>query len=395
MYTRNKRILLHLSLVGPLGPASIFRFLSYLCHQAKPELLHIGWDQLLEHEQVLMLEQIYTYSPTQLVQIMRLKPDVAAQVHQELADTRLLDEELALIAKHNIVALTPFDADYPAMLKQIHYPPLVVYCRGVAFDVLAKGIAIVGSRKADSYGRTVINEFVPSLVEHGWSIVSGGAEGADTMAHQAALAVGGKTVAVLGAGLLAPAYPVANAPLFDAIVQQGGLVVSPFSLRRGHDRTTFPMRNRIISGLSYGSIVVQAAERSGALITARFALEQGRQVFAVPGQINDPLSYGSHYLIKQGAKLVASAVDILEEFGYVAPAALAAQPTKKKIQAAQLQLQSEAAQDPLLATLREPATLDELHLVTGLQADELQDTLFALQLEGKIKQHFSGTWQRV
>ena len=229
--------------------------------------------------------------------------------------TSLLDEELALLEKHSITLLTPFDNNFPEDLKQIHHPPMVLYCKGAPIEPAAKRLAIVGSRKANDYAKQVIQSLVPSLVEHGWAIVSGGAEGADTMAHQAVLDAGGNTIAVLGAGLLTPPFPASNKQLFERMVAHGGTLVSPFSLRTPADRTTFPQRNRIISGLSLGSVVVQAAQRSGALITARFALEQGRQVFAVPGLVNDDLSYGSHHLIKQGAKLVSTVSDIFEEFG--------------------------------------------------------------------------------
>ncbi len=399
MYSVNKRILIHLSLVGPLGPASILRLLMYICHQAKPELMHIGWYELIQHHESLPLEVVYTLSVGQLAEIMKLKPAVAAEVHESLKSMRLLEEELALIATHGIAVLTPFDDCYPEELKQITHPPMVLYCRGLPVKPLTKRIAIVGSRKASDYAHQVINALVPPLVAGGWTIVSGGAEGADTMAHNITLASGGTTIAVLGAGLLAPIYPPSNAPLFEKMVQQGSVVMSPFPLRMGHDRTTFPIRNRVISGLSLGSIIVQAAERSGALITARFALEQGRQVFAVPGLVNDELSFGCHYLIKQGAKLVHTVADVLEEFGETATDAVVRAPVKKKAFGAPVSAQQTVLplepEDPMLATLQEPATLDELQLRTGLHAEALQDRLFTLQLEGRIKQHFSGTWQRV
>ncbi len=416
MYHSNKRILLHLSLITGLGPASILRLLIYVCHQAHPELMHIGWHELIKYHNELPLELVYTLSAAQIAEITNLKVKEATVVYDMLRTSVLLEEELGLIEKYNIALLTPFDSTFPEELKQIHHPPMVLYCKGAPLAPVAKRLAIVGSRKATYYAEEVIQLLVPSLVKHDWSIVSGGAEGADTMAHHAALKASGITIAVLGAGLLTPPFPASNAQLFERIAKEGGTIISPFPLRMAADRTTFPQRNRIISGLSLGSVVVQAAQRSGALITARFALEQGRQVFAVPGPVNDELSYGSHYLIKQGAKLVSSVNDVLEEFGerLVVNDQTAVSTKQLRIQSALSRATVEEAglmQDkafimvaetkkeedicPMLATLQEPVTLDELQLKTGMQSEALQDWLFTLQLEGKIKQHFSGTWQRV
>ncbi|MBM3893024.1 DNA-protecting protein DprA [Candidatus Dependentiae bacterium] len=416
MFDSNKRVLLHLSLITGLGPASILRLLIYVCHESHPELMHIGWYELIKYHNELPLQLVYTLSAAQIAEITKLKVKDATVVYDMLRTTVLLEEELALIQKYNITLLTPFDNTFPEELKQIHHPPMVLYCKGEPLVPVAKRLAIVGSRKATDYAEEVIQSLVPALVGHDWAIVSGGAEGADTMAHHAALKAGGITIAVLGAGLLTPPFPASNMQLFELIAKQGGTIVSPFPLRMAADRTTFPQRNRIISGLSLGSVVVQAAQRSGALITARFALEQGRQVFAVPGPVNDELSYGSHYLIKQGAKLVSSVNDVLEEFGEsmvindqtaLSTKHISAQPSLSRATVDAVRSMPDEAltmvargmkeQDmcPMLATLQEPVTIDELQLKTGMQSEALQDWLFTLQLEGKIKQHFSGTWQRV
>ncbi len=403
MFSDNKRILIHLSLIPSLGPASILRLLTYVCHRAMPDLIHIGWHEIILHHESLPLQLVYTLSAGQIAEITKIKLSDALLAHEMLRSTVLLDEELTLIEQNQISVLMPFDDTFPEDLRQIHHPPIVLYCKGVPVKPSTKRLAIVGSRKATHYARQVIQSLVPSLVEHDWTIVSGGAEGADTMAHQAALDAGGTTIAVLGAGLLTAPYPASNTALFDRMVEQGSMLVSPFPLRMEADRTTFPQRNRIISGLSVGSIIVQAAQRSGALITARFALEQGRQVFAVPGLVNDELSYGSHHLIKQGAKLVHTVEDVLEEFGesVAVHASSPASSRREKVGSRKVAVHEVQAviplepEDPMLATLQEPVTLDELQLSTGLQPEALQDWLFTLQLEGKIKQHFSGTWQRV
>jgi DNA processing protein len=254
-------------------------------------------------------------------------------------------------------------------------------------------MGFVGSRLASPYAAQVIKHLVPPLVEHQWVIVSGGAQGADTMAHETALAAGGKTIAVLGSGLLCP-YPASNRSLFQRIVDSGGIVMSPFPLLVPPDRGTFPARNRIISGLSLGCVIVQAAQRSGALITANFALEQGRQVFAVPGLINESLSDGCHALIKQGAKLVNTVGDIVEEFGeswHRTSSAEASVYTPGR-NAARGAVE---VTDPLLIHMALPLSLDELSLKTGFDVATLQDKLFMLQLEGKARQLFTGMWERL
>jgi len=372
--------LLHLNLIPELGPVSIERLLLYAHRQLAPDLPSTaGWHELLAVGDLLPLEYIFELDAAAIARITRLNEANAAAVAQQLKSTSALVEETALIQKHAVTILTPFDPAYPVCLREIHHPPPVLYCQGAALTSADQRLAIVGARKAGAYAQQVINHIIPPVVGQGWQVVSGGALGADTMAHEAALAAGGVTIAVLGSGLLEP-YPAANISLFARIAGSGGTVVSSFPLRMPPDRTTFPMRNRIIAGLSAGTMVVQAAERSGALITARYALEQGRTVFAVPGLVTDALSAGCHALIKQGAKLVAQANDILEEFGQVSAEAPIA--TQAPVHA-----------DPLLATLREPVTLDELQLASGLAIDELQDRLFQLQVEGRVRQHVTGTWQ--
>ena len=224
----------------------------------------------------------------------------------------ILDRELELIAKENIDCLDIFDKDYPSLLKEIENPPIVLYLKGNR-KVLGKFLfAIVGSRKPTSYGISIAGDFSNQLSKRGIIIVSGLARGIDTIAHRKAIK-SGETIAVLGSGLL-NIYPRENKDLALEIASSGA-VVSEYPLLTSPSRENFPRRNRIVSGISKGVLVVEATSRSGALITAHSACEQNREVFAIPGSINSPLSKGTHILIKEGAKLVDCLDDILEELG--------------------------------------------------------------------------------
>lgn len=224
--------------------------------------------------------------------------------------SRVLEQELELIAKENIDCLDIFDQDYPSLLKEIGNPPIVLYLKGNR-KVLRKFLfAIVGSRKPTSYGISIAGDFSDKLSKRGMVIVSGLARGIDTIAHRKAIK-GGGTIAVLGSGLL-NIYPRENKGLIREIASSGA-VVSEYPLFTSPLRENFPRRNRIVSGMSRGVLVVEATSRSGALITAHSACEQNREVFAIPGSINSSLSKGTHILIKEGAKLVDCLDDILEE----------------------------------------------------------------------------------
>ena len=224
----------------------------------------------------------------------------------------MLDRELESIAKENIDCLDIFDQDYPSLLKEIENPPIVLYLKGNR-KVLEKFLfAIVGSRKPTSYGISIAGDFSNQLSKRGIIIVSGLARGIDTIAHRKAIK-SGETIAVLGSGLL-NIYPRENKDLALEIASSGA-VVSEYPLLTSPSRENFPRRNRIVSGISKGVLVVEATSRSGALITAHSACEQNREVFAIPGSINSSLSKGTHILIKEGAKLVDCLDDILEELG--------------------------------------------------------------------------------
>lgn len=385
-----QQLLLHLSLINGVGPVAIITILKALMQQqgVKPPAADV--EMIGAAAASLHVKTLYRFTAADF-RAMGLSVKIAQLVVDGLLDKALLDAELKLIDQHRVRLCTWFDDDYPAALKHITVPPPVLYCKGGLFEQ-RRMIAIVGARQANEYAQVVINQMVPVLTDHGWTIVSGGAVGADTMAHKAAQK-DGRTIVVLGSGLLS-LYPPSNRLLFDRIVEQGGMVISPFSLKTTPERWNFPIRNRIIAGLSEGCIVVQAAEKSGALITAQYALESGREVFAVPGQITDPLSAGCHALLRQGATLVHAVDDILSSFDMVErreprvsvqPAAVV--PTQMSI--------VEDCDDPLYAALREPATVDDLCDKVDWDVVRVQNRLFELQLDGKIEQDLSGFWRRL
>jgi len=237
-----------------------------------------------------------------------------------------VDKEIEEIGIRGIKIVTYMDSTYPSCLKAIFDPPLVLYILGKFPFPDKNNLAIVGSRQATLYGRLMANSLAKEIAGFGVSIVSGMARGIDTAAHRGALEGGGWTIAVLGSGLDI-VYPAENAWLMKEIVASG-TVISEFPLGTRPLRQNFPRRNRIIAGLSMGVVVIEATRRSGALITTEYALENGREVFAVPGRIDSRYSEGTNSLIKQGAKLVTNVRDILEEFSHISP--LDEEPSNKK-----------------------------------------------------------------
>jgi DNA processing protein len=243
---------------------------------------------------------------------------IAAGVHAEVARAiasfdqwRAVEAELHKITRTEVRLVTRLDAEYPENLTHLHDPPPFLYVRGSLIPEDRLAIAIVGSRFASAYGRGVARELARGLTEKGVTIVSGLARGVDVEAHRATLEAKGRTIAVLGSGIDI-IYPNEHRSL-AADIPAHGAVISEFPLGSKPDAVHFPYRNRVISGLTLGTVVVEAAENSGSLITARFALEQNREVFAVPGVITSGRSRGPHKLIKEGAKLVENVEDILQE----------------------------------------------------------------------------------
>lgn len=228
-----------------------------------------------------------------------------------------LTGELKRIADFKCSIVTQFDEDYPSWLSQIYDPPMVLYVRGALTRADRNSVAVVGSRLTTHYGTETARKLAFQLAQLGVTVVSGAARGIDTAAHQGALSAGGRTVAVLGTGINL-VFPPENARLLERIAENGA-VITQFPFNRSADKQTFPIRNRIVAGMTLGTVVVEASLKSGALITANMAADYGRQVFAVPGRIDSPRSKGCHELIKKGAKLCETAEDILTEFEYLFP----------------------------------------------------------------------------
>ena len=281
--------------------------------------------------------------------------------------------------------MTLADEDYPKSLLEIADPPALLYCKGRRDLLSQPSLGIVGSRNATPQGTRDAEAFAQALSDAGLTIVSGLALGIDTAAHRGGLAGAGSSVAIVGTGL-DRIYPASNKALAHQLAENG-LIVSEFPLGTPPLPSHFPRRNRLISGLSRGVLVVEAAPNSGSLITARVAAEQGREVFAIPGSIHSPLARGCHALIKQGAKLVESAADILDELAW---------PQRLTAPAPLLQAQAETPSDPILDALDgAPITLDTLAQRTGLTLDALSAKLLTLELDGRIASLPGGRYQKI
>lgn len=287
-----------------------------------------------------------------------------------------LDKEMEKLERFKVKVLTYKDGSYPPRLKEIYDFPPVLYVRGEILPQDEWAIAVVGTRKATVYGRQSTEEIVSDLAHHKITIISGLAKGIDTIAHKSALEAGGRTIAVFASGLDI-VYPAENAKLAQEIIEKGALV-SDYPLGIPPKAENFPRRNRIMSGMSLGVLVVEAGEESGALITARLALEQNREVFAVPGSIFSPLSRGTNKLIQEGAKLVMSYKDILEELNLTI--------TAKQIEMKELPSVSPEEDRILRCLSTEPLHIDEICRTSGLPIFIVSSTLTMLELKGLIRQ---------
>jgi len=270
--------------------------------------------QLLEH--FGDAPAILGASRSQLLQVRGIGEDTAAAI-AAWEKTTNLGAELKRIADSGCCIVTQDDPEYPESLRQIYDPPIVLYVKGNLSPKDKNAVAMVGSRMTTHYGLEVARKLAYQLAYLGVTVVSGGARGIDTASHQGALSGKGRTIAVLGTGINL-VTPPENAKLFEQIAANGA-VITQFPFNRPADKQSFPIRNRIVAGMTLGTVVVEANLTSGALITANFATEYGRQVFAVPGRIDSPRSKGCHDLIKKGAKLCEGAEDILSEFEYLFP----------------------------------------------------------------------------
>jgi DNA processing protein len=322
-----------------------------------------------------------------LAQVQGLRRDTLAALQginkDDIASRALA--ELDKIKQQNIELITWDDDRYPDLLRTIHNPPMVLYLKGSVAALQAPGLGMVGSRAATEYGKEVAHSFGRALAGRGFAIISGLALGIDAAAHQGALAADGSTIAVLGCGL-DKEYPPENRKLYREIPAAGALI-SEYPLGTPPDSFRFPARNRIISGLALGVVVVEASKRSGSLITAQHALEQGREVFAIPGRVDSIKSAGTHFLVQQGAKLVHSIDDILEElpmttFAGRGSAVSVATSNGRGSEAAGL-----TGDEALLYSFLDvyPKNIDDLARAANVIPQRASEILLLLELKGVIK----------
>lgn len=290
-----------------------------------------------------------------------------------------LSAELERIRTFGAHVVTPEDEEYPRHLRQIHNPPMLLYVWGTITPADHRSISIVGSRKTSHYGVESAKKLGYQLAYSGLTVVSGLARGIDTAAHQGALAAKGRTIAVIGSGLM-DLYPPENAGLAEKIAASGA-VVTEFPMTFPPSPQTFPYRNRIVAGWSEGLLVVEAGLNSGALITAGQALEQGRLVYAIPGQIDKPTAAGSNRLIQQGAKLVTGAGDILDDFGALFPEKPMGPPVASRLD--QLTAEERAV---LEAVEKDETPLDAIVSGSGQPIYKVTSTLLGLEMKRLVRQ---------
>ena len=286
------------------------------------------------------------------------------------------DAEMEKLDKYDIYVLTSSNSGYPARLKEIYDYPPVLYVRGSLMKVDEWCLAVVGTRRATVYGKQVTEEIVTDLARSNITIVSGLAKGIDTIAHRSALDAGGRSLAVFACGLDI-VYPVENTALSCKIMEQGALI-SEYPLGTKPRAENFPRRNRILSGLSLGVLVIEADENSGAMITARMALEQNREVLAVPGSILSTASRGTNSLIQEGAKLVREYTDVLEELNLTT--------VTRQIEMREIIPESDDEALLLRQLSAEPIHIDELCQQSGLPASTVSSTLAMMELKGLVRQ---------
>ncbi len=314
----------------------------------------------------------------------------AAHAYLSAPDERALAADLEWLAASGTVIVLSTDPDYPPLLKQTAGAPAALYVQGRLALLASRQLAMVGSRSPTPAGRSTAREFAAWFARAGITVTSGLATGIDAASHEGALKAGGATVAVFGTGL-DRVYPSANRALAERI-RAHGVLVSEFPPGTAPLKENFPRRNRIIAGLALGTLVVEATRRSGSLITARLALEAGREVFAIPGSIHSPLSGGCHQLIKAGAKLVEEAKDVTEELGFSVPKERL---TGRQAEARELRELDKEYEMLLDALGFEPATIDSLVARTELPSESIASMLLILELEGRVAALPGGRYGRI
>lgn len=327
--------------------------------------------------------RILSASPRELVQVRGIDRSIALLIARAGQHSAFVTTQLKLIESHGVSVIPYWDRRYPMLLSRIYDPPTVLFVLGEFTDADRESIAVVGTRQPSSYGSRIASGLGRGLAERSITVISGLARGVDTIAHESSLAAGGRTIAVLGSGLDVP-YPPENADLLRRIIRQGA-VISEFLMGTSPDPTNFPRRNRIVSGLSLGTVVVESGLDGGAMITASAALDQNREVFAVPGSIQESRSVGPHTLIKEGrAKLITGLEDILEELRLRRPATDTSPP-----------------QPPPSLTLFEhsilervnndPQHIDSIVEASGIGPADVLVALLGLEFKGLVRQ-LPGKW---
>ena len=331
-------------------------------------------------------QAILSATKADLMQVEGVGEEVARSIisWREKVD---LDGELARIEKAAVQVVTRDDADYPKNLREVYDPPIILYVKGTLSERDALAIAVVGSRRTTLYGQDMARKLAYQLGRVGVTVVSGLARGIDTAAHTGTLQAKGRTVAVIGCGIDI-VYPAENEKLANEIIEKGGAVVTEFPFGVKPDKQNFPMRNRIISGWSIGTVVVEANLKSGALITANQAAEQGRQVFAVPGRADSILSRGTNKLIKDGAKLTEDVEDILGEFEYLLPKR-ATEPAEAASEGGGTKpalVLSDMEEKVMAQVGREETAIDEIIRASGLTTACVSATLLSLEMKRLVRQ---------
>lgn len=339
-------------------------------------------------------QQVLEAPAATLAQVQGISPRQAAAIHDAIRDLIQRGEaqrELERIHQAGATLISLDDPDYPQLLRLIPDPPPMLWVRGQLQQTDGLALGIVGARRCSHYGREQAQRFAYQCAQAGLCIVSGGAYGIDAAAHRGAIQARGRTIAVLGSGLGKP-YPSEHAALFDQIAREAGAVVSEFSMLTPPLAQQFPRRNRIISGLSLGVLVVEAAARSGALITARLCVEEhGREAMALPGRVDWPTSEGCHRMIREGwATLVTNAPDVLDalgETGQLLKAQLTTEhsPRQDAPPPSLLELNLTDSQQRIVEALSEPRTLDQLTRATDLPVQQLQADLTLLEIRGAVR----------
>jgi DNA processing protein len=296
-----------------------------------------------------------------------------------------IENYFSRLKKLKIEVTTVLDKNFPKNLKGLDGAPLLLYYKGSLDCLKANCVAIVGTRKMTAYGREVTQKFSSELANFGITIISGLAYGVDTAAHKGCLSVGGKTAAVLGNGL-DTIYPTENTGLANEIIKTGGAVISEFPLGYPSLPVNFAIRNRIVSGLSDAVIVVEGAEKSGTLLTATHAAEQGKTVFAIPGQITSPLSFAPLFLLKNGAKLATEVKDVLDELD------MQVKVDKEKI----AKIIPDTPEEEKLLTIleNEPLHLDELVRISGCKTQEISARLTIMEMKGMVRSMGNGIYKK-